>query len=77
MLVQEFIKENIGPPLPVRRNPKKEEGGHDLPDRPTEPGDARMEDQEEDDEERTSDEGEESPTVVGVDDYDDSDSDDE
>ena len=64
MLVQEFVKENVPPP-PVRNVPK--ENNIDVPGGLVEHGDKGMVDQ--DDEEPSG--GEESPTVVGVDNDDD------
>ena len=61
MLVQEFVKENVPPP-PVRNVPK--ENNIDVPGGLVEHGDKSMVDQEEEDEPS---EGEESPTVVGID----------
>ena len=71
MLVQEFVKENVPPP-PVRNVPK--ENNIDVPGGLVERGDKSMVDQ---DDEEPSD-GEESPTVVGIDkDDDDTESDDD
>ena len=72
MLVQEFVKENVPPP-PVRNVPK--ENNIDVPGGLVEHGDKSMVDL--DDDEEPSD-GEESPTVVGIDvDDDDTESDDD
>ena len=69
MLVQEFVKENVPPP-PVRNVPK--ENNIDVPGGLVEHGDKSMVDRVD---EEPSD-GEESPTVVGIDkDDDDSESD--
>ena len=71
MLVQEFVKENVPPP-PVRNVPK--ENNIDVPGGLVERGDKSMVDQ---DNEEPYD-GEESPTVVGIDkDDDDTESDDD
>ena len=71
MLVQEFVKENVPPPH-VRNVPK--ENNIDVPGGLVEHGDKSMVDQDDDE----PSDGEESPTVVGIDkDDDDTESDDD